>query len=32
MTQDKWHDSPVALTQGDVANFVATDNVVRGST
>ena len=29
MTQDKWHDSPVALTQGDVANFVATDNVVR---
>lgn len=29
MTQDKWHDGPVALTHGDVQNFVATDNVVR---
>ena len=29
MTQDKWLDSPVALTQGDVQNFVATDNVVQ---
>ena len=29
MTQDKWHDSPVVLTPGDVQNFVATDNVVK---
>ncbi len=29
MTQDKWLDGPVALTHGDVQNFVATDNVVR---
>jgi hypothetical protein len=29
MTQDKWQDSPVALTHRDVRNFVATDNVVR---
>ncbi len=29
MTQDKWHDSPVILTPGDVQNFVATDNVVK---
>lgn len=29
MTEDKWHDGPVAMTQGDVQNFVATDNVVQ---
>lgn len=29
MTQDKWHNSPVVLTHGDVQNFVATDNVVK---
>jgi hypothetical protein len=29
MTQDKWQDSPVVLTPGDVQNFVATDNVVK---
>lgn len=29
MTKDKWHDSPVVLTPGDVQNFVATDNVVK---
>jgi hypothetical protein len=29
MTEDRWHDGPVALTHGDVQNFVATDNVVK---
>ena len=29
MTQDKWHNRPVSFTQGDIQNFVATDNVVQ---
>lgn len=29
MIQDKWHDTPVAVTPGDVQNFIGTDNVVR---
>lgn len=29
MTEDKWHDGPVPLSEGDVQNFVATDSVVK---
>ncbi len=28
MTQDKWHNQAVAMTAGDVQNFVATDRLV----
>src|SRR5262249_2329324 len=28
MTEDKWHNQPVAMTAGDVQNFVATDRLV----
>lgn len=28
MTQDKVHNNPVALTQGDLSNFIATDKIV----
>lgn len=28
MTEDKWQNQPVAMTAGDVKNFVATDKVV----
>jgi hypothetical protein len=28
MTEDKWHNQPVAMSAGDVQNFVATDKLV----
>jgi hypothetical protein len=29
MIQDKWQDNPVVISQGDIQNFIATDNVVK---